>query len=210
VRLVGRPDATPPKPPESPDPLRLNEEHQRPDAPASPDPFQLGSIVDEGTDLSLTDLPPGAEDSWSDMRTRVDDTAATLVAEGEDWMGESSPRRRPALWLLPLGAALLVLALVLTLGGPSDELTRDLMPRTRLASQPDEAISDAPGVLVISSQPWAYVSVDGVMREWVTPTRLDLAPGPHTIGLFHPASGWRTEREVQIKPGEELRMSVSR
>jgi hypothetical protein len=113
-----------------------------------------------------------------------------------------------------------VLGLVALIGGPSTELTTELLPHTETpveaagsdaSTEPSEE-DTAPqlGTLIVNSQPWAYVSVDGVLREWVTPTRLELAAGPHLIGLSHPASDWRVERTVTVVAGKELTLSVNR
>ena len=138
------------------------------------------------------------------------DPLATMDAGREGWMEDAAGQRRSRLWLLPVAAGLFALSLVVLLGGPSEDLTRDPALVAELAEGEAESEKRGPGILVISSQPWAYVSVDGVMREWVTPTRLELSPGPHTIGLFHPATGWQVEREVEVRAGEELTLSVSR
>jgi hypothetical protein len=110
--------------------------------------------------------------------------------------------------------------LVALIGGPSSELATELLPPTETPQQvagsdastgpPGEDAPTQLGTLIINSQPWAYVSVDGVLREWVTPTQLELVAGPHVIGLSHPASDWRVERTVTVVAGKELTLSVTR
>ena len=200
VRLVGRPDAAPPTPPTTAPPSRRFEPD---DWGADHDPFQLGALLESEEDL-LEGSPSEAPTSTS---------GPVPGDSGPDIYPAPSTGRPSRLWLLPLGASLAVLAMVVALGGPAPELEVDVLV------VPNDSASDAPeaseepkrtGTLTIESSPWAYVSIDGVLREWITPTRLELPSGPHVIGFFHPASDWRTERKVTIRPGEELTLNVTR
>ena len=157
--------------------------------------------------LSMDDLKVAATGPLV-TPSRSSDALAAMEAAAE--AEAQKPPRLSLLWMLPVAAGLFAFALVIVLGGPSSTT----LSADPLVAAPEGAASDSatlgPGILIISSQPWAYVSVDGVMREWVTPTRLELEPGPHTIGLFHPETGWKIEREVEVKAGEELTLNVSR
>ena len=216
IRLVGRPDAVPPAP-SSISSTRAQGLGQstRPLDPQA-DPFQLGSLreSDEEQIAAVSSLAAADPSGHPD----TDNSFAPGTEAGNPLASEDPPRSRR--WILPFIAASLVLALVALIGGPSSELATELLPPTE--TPPKVAGSDAStgplgedapaqlGTLIINSQPWAYVSVDGVLREWVTPTHLELAAGPHVIGLSHPSSDWRVERTVTVVAGKELTLSVNR
>jgi hypothetical protein len=215
IRLVGRPDAVPPAPASSSSTAAQGlGQSTRPIDPQA-DPFQLGSLreSDEEQLAAAAALTSAAQPGPPD----TDNPLAPGTEAVKPLTSEDPPRLRR--WLLPFLAAFAVLGLVALIGGPSTELATELLP----AKTPEEADGsaastepsgeDAPvqlGTLIINSHPWAYVSVDGVLREWVTPTRLELAAGPHVIGLAHPASDWRIERTVTVVAGKELTLSVNR
>lgn len=203
------------------------------------DPFQLGSVIEDGEPLSLpgqTNYPresatpsvpiaPSGTGSRSmptlsmdDLKvaatgplvtpSRSSDALAAMEAAAE--AEAQKPPRLSLLWMLPVAAGLFAFSLLIVIGGPSSTILSADPVVSDLEGAASDSATLGPGILIISSQPWAYVSVDGVMREWVTPTRLELEPGPHTIGLFHPETGWKIEREVEVKAGEELTLNVSR
>ncbi len=64
------------------------------------------------------------------------------------------------------------------------------------------------GTVSVTSTPWAYVSVDGRILGQVTPVKLDLAPGEHTIVLENPEAGWTTERKVTVVAGKATAIDV--
>jgi hypothetical protein len=66
------------------------------------------------------------------------------------------------------------------------------------------------GKLVVTSNPWAYVTIDGRQLGRVTPVTLDLRPGLHTIVLDNPDSGWTETRVVTITAGETVSLDISK
>ena len=66
------------------------------------------------------------------------------------------------------------------------------------------------GKLVITSNPWAYVTVDGRQLGRVTPVTLDLKPGRHTVVLDNPDTGWSEARTVTVEANKTLKLDVKR
>ncbi|MHB8878276.1 MAG: protein kinase domain-containing protein [Myxococcaceae bacterium] len=65
----------------------------------------------------------------------------------------------------------------------------------------------APGLLTITVDPWANVTIDGVARG-TTPLRdLPLAPGAHELVLENPPLGAKTSKLVRVESGERLNVS---
>jgi len=55
--------------------------------------------------------------------------------------------------------------------------------------------------VTVTSTPWAYVAVDGVVTGKSTPVTLELTPGPHTITVENPLESWSEERSIVVKEG---------
>jgi len=66
------------------------------------------------------------------------------------------------------------------------------------------------GKLVITSNPWAYVTLDGRQLGRVTPVTLDLEPGRHTVVLDNPDTGWSEARIVTVEASKTLKLDVKR
>ncbi len=68
--------------------------------------------------------------------------------------------------------------------------------------------SGGEGTVYISSEPWAYVYIDGKVTGKVTPIRLTLTVGTHEIVLENPDAGWSARKTVLIEAGKgtELRL----
>jgi hypothetical protein len=67
----------------------------------------------------------------------------------------------------------------------------------------------APGRLVITSRPAAYVYIRG-QATLETPLKgLELAPGPYQVKLSRPDLNFQQSVEVQIKSGETLRLTCT-
>ena len=231
VRLIGRPEIIPPL---STDELRVDDDlassssglpeglasiaEEAPSAPPQDDPFRLGSLVDDhpampvmapvdvelDDDLSLSDLPTSTSTSTEQAELQETLTSYERVIRPST---EPPEPGRPLWWISGLAFGLLLIGVVV-IGGPAPQFGSDVTVPS--AAPTDMAADTRPGTLVIESQPWAYVSINGVLREWVTPTSVELPPGEHRIGFLHPDSGWRTERKVTIKAGQELRLTVNR
>lgn len=227
VRLIGRPEVVPPL---STDELRVADDltpsaadlpeglasiaEEDPTALPQDDPFRLGSLVDDDpalpaaapVDAELKDEPSLSSFATWTERSELQETLTSYERVIRPNPEPPEPGR-PLWWISALAFALLLIGVVV-IGGPSPQFASDV--DVPIAAPAKQAEDMRPGTLVIDSQPWAYVSVNGVLREWVTPTSVELPPGEHNIGFLHPDSGWRTERKVTIKAGEELRLSVNR
>ncbi|MCP4868381.1 MAG: protein kinase [Proteobacteria bacterium] len=66
------------------------------------------------------------------------------------------------------------------------------------------------GKLVITSNPRAYVTVDGRQLGRVTPVTLDLKPGRHTVVLDNFDTGWSEARTVTVEANKTLKLDVKR
>src|SRR5690348_2888579 len=65
------------------------------------------------------------------------------------------------------------------------------------------------GTLDLNSDPWGDVWVDGKPLEHATPiVGLPLAAGSHRIRVVSPETHQRSERVVEISPGETVRVRV--
>jgi serine/threonine protein kinase len=81
-------------------------------------------------------------------------------------------------------------------------------PRQQLAQPPPRA-PRAPvrtGTLIVGSQPWAAVFVDGRRRAESTPATLVLPAGRHRVRLRNPDSGLEASRAVEVRAGETERL----
>jgi serine/threonine protein kinase len=65
------------------------------------------------------------------------------------------------------------------------------------------------GQVVIKSDPWAYIHVDGKRSKRTTSARpFSLPPGKHTIELVNPELGLRKRLEIEVQEGELVRRFV--
>ena len=63
----------------------------------------------------------------------------------------------------------------------------------------------AVGIVKVSSEPWAYLAVDGRVLGNVLgtdPIELKLTPGEHVLAVENPVVGWSDRRTVVVKAGE--------
>jgi hypothetical protein len=88
---------------------------------------------------------------------------------------------------------------VIRVGRESMSATVDLAP-----SGPTEAVV---GIVKVSSEPWAYLAVDGRVLGNVLgsePIDLKLEPGEHVLAVENPVVGWSARRTVRVKAGETI------
>lgn len=77
-------------------------------------------------------------------------------------------------------------------------------PTTAVAAQPDDQAE-----LWIASDPWAYVSIDGMRVGRTTLRGYGVAAGRHEVVLSNPSAGLQRRIDVDLRPGERKRLSVS-
>ena len=65
------------------------------------------------------------------------------------------------------------------------------------------------GSLSITSEPWAYVIVDGKHTGRVTPTTIELSAGQHVIVLENPEASWSRRKSVEVVSGETVSLDVA-
>jgi hypothetical protein len=90
---------------------------------------------------------------------------------------------------------------MIKVGADTREATVELSPQPPPASQ-------RPGTLQVTSTPWAYVAVDGKILGQVTPVKLELPPGEHTVALENPEAGWSAQRTVKVEPGRTVTLDL--
>ncbi len=75
--------------------------------------------------------------------------------------------------------------------------------------RPPEKRDTAPGRLIVITDPWSYVTVNGKQSEGATVTELELKPGRYTVTVANPAQfrGKHTF-SVQVKSGADARRSI--
>ncbi len=74
---------------------------------------------------------------------------------------------------------------------------------------PDRKPGPARGKVVIKSEPWAYITVDGRKTGLTTSAKpFPLAAGTHRIELLNPSLGLRASFELQVRAGKLVRRFV--
>ena len=134
---------------------------------------------------------------------RSEPPGATLTVDGKrmgkaPWTGEA--RTGAIIEVTARLAGHLSTTRILRVTGDSMEAVVELSPL--------EVERPKQGTVAVSSTPWAYVSVDGRVLGQVTPVRLDLDPGEHTIVLENPEAGWTVERSVTVEAGKTVALDV--
>jgi serine/threonine-protein kinase len=87
-------------------------------------------------------------------------------------------------------------------GTPSEEATTESSAKPAAKKNRERGH----GRLVISSDPWAKVYVDGKSRGQ-TPFNKKLPAGSHKVVLKNEATGDRTTHRIKIKPGQTVKIS---
>ncbi|MCO4771103.1 MAG: PEGA domain-containing protein, partial [Deltaproteobacteria bacterium] len=85
----------------------------------------------------------------------------------------------------------------------TDETTRTVVELTK---SPDAALSN----VTITSEPWAYVAIDGVVTGKSTPLTIEMDEGTHTITIENPLEAWTEERTVVVKKGQPATVSFKK
>jgi len=82
---------------------------------------------------------------------------------------------------------------------------------TRVQLSKVASADDAQPVMVtVTSQPWAYVAVDGRVLGKSTPVTVELTPGEHTIVVENPLEAWSETRTVTIEAGSDLTLTFEK
>jgi serine/threonine protein kinase len=69
-----------------------------------------------------------------------------------------------------------------------------------------EAIVKRPGYVTVSSDPWAYVTIDGKKRGTTPLLDVEVAPGVHEVQLENPPLGAVKHLHVRVRPGEHKKV----
>ena len=65
------------------------------------------------------------------------------------------------------------------------------------------------GQMILKSEPWAYISIDGKETGLITSARpLRVAAGSHQIDLENPALGLKQSFTIEVRPDETVRRFV--
>jgi serine/threonine protein kinase len=119
--------------------------------------------------------------------------------------------RMPRLALPAAAAGLVILALLIRLGGSSDEQVEpteieSLPPVSAVrpsTPEPAPAVRGEPAEVAFVAHPWAEIQVDE-LPPFLTPRAepLELTPGQHVLVFRHPRYG-EVRRSLEVKPGEQ-------
>jgi serine/threonine-protein kinase len=77
-----------------------------------------------------------------------------------------------------------------------------------LPTPPPTAPSAQPALLSINTDPWAYVSIDGIQIRATPLLRHSLAAGRHRVVLRNPAESLEQSLSIELAPGEHRRISL--
>lgn len=94
-------------------------------------------------------------------------------------------------------------------GAPGEALRVELTLPKAKRGEKSTAGSEEPGFLTLETKPWSKVTID---REYAGSTPLfkrKLAPGAHRLVLVNEGEGLSVTRDILIKPGETLKLSLA-
>jgi hypothetical protein len=82
-------------------------------------------------------------------------------------------------------------------------------PPTTTVERPAEKRDTGPGKLIVITDPWSYVTINGTQSEGGTVTERELKPGRYTVTVANP-SQFRGKHtfSVQVKSGADVRRSI--
>ncbi|MCC6333616.1 MAG: serine/threonine protein kinase [Myxococcales bacterium] len=186
----------------------------RPDAPAPPEAQPAPPVVvEKPAEPAPPPTPPAPPPEAKPVRFEIVSIPprASVRFDGKP-MGET-----PVSFEAPAGGTHYLLAERAgyqrvekeVVGAPGEALRVELtLPKAKRGGK-STAVSEEPGFLTLETKPWSKVTID---REYAGSTPLfkrKLAPGAHRLVLVNEGEGLSVTRDILIKPGETLKLSLA-